>query len=294
MRDASRSVTCRSGFLSLLLLLSGLISAEGGVIYVDNRAGNNAFNGIAPKVTNGMNGPVKTIQRALEYARPGDKIILTNNKIPYQEMITLSGKRFCSAGRDKFTILGNGATVSGAIPVPRNGWRQLADGLWKVTPYRKGYFNLYLDGKAVPEYQSENEETVKPADIPAGQWAVYQGSIYYREVKNQQPPMEPFTLAGKSSGLSLLDVSGVHIADITFEHFRVDGINVHDRCQDIVLENVTCTGNGRCGLSVNGTSQVDVIDCKLINNRLEDLLVSEQGVANLKQTQLGKEVKLTP
>ncbi|QDT29334.1 hypothetical protein [Gimesia panareensis] len=295
MRYASRSVKFQIRFLCLLLcLFGGLSLAECGVIYVDNRAGNNAFNGIAAKTTNGMNGPVKTITRALEYARPGDKIVLINNNTPYQESLTLSGKRFCGLGREKFTILGNGATISGAVPVPNNGWRKLDGGLWKVTPYRKGYFNLYLEGKPVTEYQPAEGKTLQLTDIPVGQWAVHHGSIYYHEQKNQLPPMEPFSLAGKSVGLSLIDVTGVHISDVTFENFRVDGINVHDRCKDIILDKVTCTGNGRCGLSVNGTSQVEVLDSKLVKNRVEDLLITEQGVAELKQTELGKEVKLKP
>ncbi len=81
--------------------------------------------------------------------------------------------------------------------------------------------------------------------------------------------MEAFSLAGMSVGLSLVDVVGVQISDVTFENFRIDGINVHDRCKNIILENVTCTGNGRSGLAVNGTSQVEVIDSKLTDNRIE-------------------------
>lgn len=294
MQNIRARVKFRIGLLLLILLTGAHTSVESAVIYVDNRAGNNALNGFSPKITNGNNGPVKTIQRALEYAKPGDKIILTNNQIPYQETISLAGKRFCGIGREKFTILGNGATLSGAIPVPPKGWKNMGDGLWKVTPFRKGFYNLFLDGKPVSEYQPGKETPVSLKNIPAGKWAVFQGAIYYREQKNQQPFEQHFTLAGKSVGLSLVDVSGVHISDLIIENFRVDGINVHDRCKDITLENITSTGNGRCGLSVNGTSQVEVIDSKLLKNRVEDLLITEQGVAELKQTQLGKEVKLTP
>ncbi|MCA9016707.1 MAG: right-handed parallel beta-helix repeat-containing protein [Planctomycetaceae bacterium] len=294
MRNAVRFVKFKSGLLCLTLLLCGLQPAVARVIYVDNRAGNNALNGLSPKIVDGNNGPVKTIQRALDYAQQGDKIILINNKTPYYESISLSGKRFCGIGKEKFTILGNGATLNGTIKIPMNGWKQLANGLWKVTPYRKGYFNLYLDGKAVPEYQPEKEQSVKLDDIPAGNWAVHQGAIYYRGTKNQLPPTEPFSLAGKSVGLSLIDVDGVYISDLNIENFRVDGINIHDRCKNVTLEKVTCSGNGRSGLSVNGTSQVEVIDSKLINNRLDDLLVTEQGVADLKQTELSKKGAVTP
>ena len=295
MRNVLRFVDLQSGLLCFLFLVCLAHSAaECGVIYVDNRAGNNALNGIAPKIVSGKNGPVKTIKRALEYARPGDKIILINNEIPYHESIALSGKRFSGIGQEMFTILGNGATISGAIPVPQNGWKPLKEGLWKVTPFRKGYFNLYLDGKTLPEYRPETDQEVKLTDIPSGNWAVYKGAIYYRELKNQLPPSEAFSLAGMTVGLSLVDVEGVQISDVTFENFRIDGINVHDRCKNIILENVTSTGNGRCGLAVNGTSQVEVIDSKLIDNRIEDLLITEQGVANLKQTKLGKKANLSP
>ncbi|QDV52727.1 right-handed parallel beta-helix repeat-containing protein [Gimesia fumaroli] len=294
MRNEIRFVRFKSGLLCLLLLLCGFQPVDARVIYVDNRAGSNALNGFSPKIVDGNNGPVKTIKRALDYARRGDKIILINNKIPYHESISLSGKRFSGIGKEKFTILGNGATLDGSIKIPMNGWKQLGSDLWKVSPYRKGYFNLYRDGKILPEYKPEKGQPVNLDDLSEGKWAVYQGAIYYRSSKNQLPPAEPFSLAGKSVGISLIDVDGVSISDLKIENFRIDGINVHDRCKNVILENVTCSGNGRCGLSVNGTSQVEVIDSKLINNRAEDLLVTEQAIANLKQTKLSKKGTVTP
>lgn len=284
----------RTGTLCLIFLLSCISAVEARVLYVDNRAGSNALNGLSPKIVDGSNGPVKTIQRALDYARRGDKIVLINNKTPYYESISLTGTRFSGIEKEKFTILGNGATLDGSIKIPMNGWKQLDSDLWKVTPYRKGYFNLFLDGKLVPEFKPAKDQTLKPADIPAGQWAVHHGAILYRSTKNQLPPAETFSLAGNSVGLSLLDVEGVHITDLNIENFRIDGINVHDRCKDIILEKVTCTGNGRCGLSVNGTSQVEVLDSRLVNNRVDDLLVTEQASADLKKTELGKKATVAP
>ncbi len=294
MQNVVRFVELKSAILCLIVLFSELPMAECGVLYVDNRAGNNALNGIAPKITGGKNGPVKTIQRALDYAKPGDKIVLIKNDTPYYESLTLSGKRLSGIGKEKFSILGNGATISGAIPIPMNGWRKLPDRLWKVTPYRKGFFNLYLDGKSLPEHQPKKGQPVKLNEIPPGKWAVHQGTIYYRGLKNQLPPMESFSLAGKSVGLSLIDANDIYISDLTFENYRQDGINIHDRCKRIVLENVTCSGNGRSGLSVNGSSQVEVIDCQLINNRIDDLSVTEQGAADLKNTKLGKKASVLP
>ncbi|MFH1304649.1 MAG: right-handed parallel beta-helix repeat-containing protein [Planctomycetota bacterium] len=294
MRNTVRFVGLKSGLFCLTFLFCGLPLADCGVIYVDNRTGNNSLNGRSPKIEGGKNGPVKTIQRALDYARQGDKIILTRNETPYYESLTLAGRRFSGIGEEKFTILGNGAIISGAIIIPMNGWRDLENGLWKVTPFRKGYFNLYLDGKSLPEYQAAEGQPVNLDEIPSGKWAVHQGAIYYRGLKNQLPPTESFALAGKSVGLSLIDVEGVSISDVTFENFRQDGINIHDRCKDVVLEKVTCTGNGRCGLSVNGTSQIEVIDSKLINNRIDDLAVTEQGLADLKNTELSKKAAVSP
>jgi len=294
MRNAIRFVEFKSATLCLIFLFCELPLADCAVLYVDNRAGNNALNGIAPKIVGGKNGPVKTIQRALDYAKPGDKIILINNDTPYYETFTLSGRRMSGIGKEKFSILGNGATISGAIPIPMNGWRQTQNGLWKVTPFRKGFFNLYLNGKTLPEHKAEKGQPVKLDEIPSGKWAVYQGAIYYHGLKNQSPPVESFSLAGKSVGLSLIDVNDIYISDLTFENFRQDGINIHNRCKRIVLEKVTCSGNGRSGLSVNGTSEVEVIDSKLIDNRIDDLSVTELGAADLKNTILGKKASVLP
>lgn len=293
MRNTVRFVESKSVLLCLIVLFCQIERAECDEIYVDNRAGNNSLNGFSPKIVDGKNGPVKTIQRALDYAKQGDKIILINNETPYYESITLAGKRFSGLGKESFTIIGNGATISGAIKVPQNGWRKLNNGLWKVTPFRKGYFNLFLDGKSLPEYRPEKNQSVQLDQIPPGSWAVYQGAIYYKGLKNQLPPAESFSLAGNSVGLSLVDVDNVYITDLTFEKFRLDGINIHDRSKNVVLEKVTSKENGRAGLSVNGTSQVEVIDSKLINNRIEDLLITEQALANLTKTKLSKKVSVS-
>ncbi len=143
------------------------------MIYVDNRAGNNALNGIAPKIVSGKNGPVKTIKRALEYARPGDKIILINNDIPYHESFTLSGKRFSGIGQEMFTILGNGATISGAIPVPQ-GWLETSKGRTVEShSISKRIFQPVPGWKNPAGISSRNrQEPVKLTDIPAGNWAV--------------------------------------------------------------------------------------------------------------------------
>lgn len=293
MRNAVLFVESKSILLCLIILFSGSECADCGEIYVDNRAGNNSLNGIAPKITGGKNGPVKTIRRALEYVKPGDKIILIKNEAPYYESISLSGKRFSGLGQERFTIQGNGAIISGEIKIPVNGWQQLGNGLWKITPFRKGYFNLFRNGKSLPEYQPEDKQPVQVNLIPPGKWAVSRGAIYYRGIKNQLPPTEAFSLAGNSTGLTLIDVEGVYISGLTFEKFRLDGINIHDRSKNIILENVTCTENGRAGLAVNGTSQVEVIDSKLIKNRMEDLLITEQALVNLKKTELSKKVSIS-
>ena len=39
-------------------------------------------------------------------------------------------------------------------------------------------------------------------------------------------------------GLSLYKVEHVVIRDLTFQHFQVDGVNVHDLCANVVLDNV--------------------------------------------------------
>lgn len=89
----------------------------------------------------------------------------------------------------------------------------------------------------------------------------------------EPPSQRDFGIAFHDVGLTLYHVYNVRIVDLTLRHFRLDGVSAHSLCRNIVLENVTSTGNGRAGLFVGGTSGVEAVNCTLSGNRRHELLI---------------------
>ena len=90
----------------------------------------------------------------------------------------------------------------------------------------------------------------------------YRESITLQGARHSGGPFTPFVLDGSGAtleaslgqrvGVTLYDVRNVVIHNLQIEGFRQDGINAHDNVFDGLLVNVTCTRNGRAGLSTGG------------------------------------------
>ena len=265
-----------------LLVMGGVV--RGGTIYVDSRLGNDRYDGRAQAPEGDSSGPVQSLAAAARRAGAGDSIVLANRGTPYYGSLTLFGARHSGAGRLPFAIYGNGATLSGAKPIADGCWQHVQNDIWRITPLRKSHYQLVLDGTAVPSADCDAKSASLP-DIPEGSWCVWQAAIYFHAPAGVTPDTMSLSLADSQVGITLLDVDNVLIRDLTLKHYRLDGINAHDRCKNIVLENVTLEANGRSGLAVGGTSQVDVRDSHLQQNRAASVLITELGEANLENTQ---------
>lgn len=269
--------------LAWLLVLTGL--ARGATLYVDSRLGDDRNDGLTLSDEGSGNGPLQTLQRAIALAHQGDEIRLVNNGTPYYGGVTLFGDRHSGRPEGPFMIVGNGAVLSGAKPVPEQSWELVRDTIWRLVPWRKAYYQLLLEGKTVPEAVCPPDAKTLP-ELPVGQWCAWRGAIYYRTEVGGDPNRMPFALADDEVGLTLLDVHDVIIRDVTLRHFRLDGLNAHDRCRDILLDHVISTGNGRSGVTAAGTSQVYLLNSELTANRRHSLLISERGVADLEGCKL--------
>jgi hypothetical protein len=267
--------------LAWLLVMSGVV--RGGEIYVDNRLGNDRYDGRA-RAPEGDSGPVQSLGAAALRAGAGDSIVLVNRGTPYYGSLTLFGADHSGAGRILFTISGNGSTLSGAKPIAKGSWQHVTDDIWRVTPIHKAYYQVVLDGTAVPSADCDPKSKTLPA-IPSEKWCAWQGAIYYHAPAGVNPDTMSLSLADEQVGITLLDVENVVIRDLTLKHYRLDGINAHDRCKNIVLQNVTLEANGRAGLAVGGTSQVEVREAHIQQNRVASVLITELGEANLKNSQ---------
>lgn len=273
-------------FAAALILTLGALALRttaAGDLYVDNRDGDDIFDGRSQHEVNDRAGPVKTIRRALQRVRLGDTIHIANHGIPYYESLEIVGSRF-SGG---FHIEGNGAVVSGAKEAPFEAWKPLGNGVWKFIPRRKAYYQLVSGDRAVPEFAGAAGATSLPA-IPAGQWAAWHGAIYYHVLpaKPGAAADAPLSFAAEEVGITLLDVDDVVIHNLELRHFRLDGINVHDRCRNIVLDHVRLIENGRAGLAVGGSSLVGIKDSEISGNRVAQVLNAEVAQTEIISTKL--------
>lgn len=137
----------------------------------------------------------------------------------------------------------------------------------------------------MPEFPSPQDRSGLK-DLPPGEWTAFEGSIYYHAVAFQSPPGLPFSFAAENVGLTLYNVRQVVVRDLTFRHFRLDGVNAPDSCRDILLEGVRAVENGRAGLAVGGSSQMVMQGGELQNNRRENILVTGRATAQLDDTLL--------
>jgi hypothetical protein len=258
-----------------LMLAAALCGGErctASEIYVDNRVGSDTFDGETSEVTGLRFGPVKTIRRALQKARQGDTIIIANRGVPYYEQLSLNGRHHSGYGEARFTIVGNGAVVSGARLVPPTAWKAVARDLWRFSPHRKGHYQLILNDKPLPETIVAPGAKVRPK-IPAGNWAAWRGAIYYQAAPSESPAEHAMAFAEGDVGLTFAEVHDVTVIGLTFRHFRLDGISAHSQCRRVVLQNVGSIENGRAGLFVGETSRVEALKCKFTGNRLHNVLV---------------------
>lgn len=269
----------------LLLCARGLPAED---YYVHNIDGRDQNDGLSDEAVNASTGPLKTIRRAMELAGTGDTIHITNTGTPYYESLSFVGERLSGVESFPFTIVGNGATLSGLRGLPRQGWRRVNEDLWQVTFNRKGSYKLLRDGLPLTEYRPETTDGILDA-LPPGQWCAYRGSVYFRQDGLEEPSLQRFDYAADEVGITLYHVEHVRIVDLTVEHFRLDGINAQNMCKTITLENVVTRENGRAGVAVGGTSGVSMQQSKSEGNGRHSALITGKGSLNSSETEFDVE-----
>ena len=262
--------------LSVLIVLSGLPALHAEIIYVDNILGDDAYDGTSATPINPTSGPVRTFGRGLQLLKPGLRLNITNTGLPYFGSLELNGAKHSGTPLSPMFIDGNGAEINGAIPVPKTGWQQVGQSLWKFTPFRKGHYLLILDNKALPETVVPRDSLELP-DLAEHHWAAWQGAIYFKASTLEVPADLELWFATRSMGITLYDVHDIIVRDIKVRHFRIDGINAHDRCKNTVLERITAEENGRAGVVAAGSSKILLVKPTVNNNLRHSVLVLENA-----------------
>ena len=261
-------------------------------IFVDNLIGSDLFDGLLNRPVDSGSGPVHSLRRAMQVANYGDQIILTRPGEIYYDSLSLTGLRNSGSKNHPFTLIGNGAILSGQRAVPPAGWRQAGPDLWKLTLTRKGYNRLLRDGQPLPEGRFEGG--LNPLEsLAAGEWTAWKGSVYFR-ADGEAPALQSFSYSADQTGLSLYQVQNVRIVDLTFRDFRFDGLNAQNMCENVKLENVSCINNGRAGVAVSGSSHVEIVGGKIAGNGRSQVRISKPAGVELRDVSMEGEPTVVP
>lgn len=255
--------------LGLIWLNASLCAAAN--IYVDNLTGDDRRNGLEPKSFGVGNGPVRTITKALRLANKGDRIVLTNNPgNPYRESIAISGGFHSSIANFPFEIIGNGATLDGSLSLAEAEWEFVAGDTFRVRPPRGAHQRLFLNDQPAVYVPSIGDAR---AELKPLQWTLAGGQIYFCCEKTKIPAGYNLSCCGLQTGITIYQVDGVLVSDLTVRGFQLDGVNAADTARNTRLLGVVSTDNGRSGFTVGGASRVTLDQCTGTGNGNSQLRV---------------------
>lgn len=238
--------------------------AQARDIFVANLGGDDRFEGTHELPQPGV-GPVQTIARALALAAPGDRIVLARTGQPYHEGVSLSAAHHSGLARLPLVIDGRGAVLDGSRPVPRGAWRPHLAAVFSFQPPRKSAAQLFLQRRPLVRRPVVSAEGRLPELAPL-EWCLHEGAIYFHVPDGLLPENMELSYAALPVGITLYHVHDVLITDLTVQGFQLDGINAHDGVRDCRLAGVTLRGNGRSGLTVAGSSKLQVEACLIGDN----------------------------
>lgn len=271
-------------YVAAVLVVAVVAPLEARDLFVNNLGGDDRADGREP-TSSTEGGPVRTIGRALELARTGDRIHLANTGEPYRESITLSGADRSGFTINPLTIVGNGATLDGSRPVPARDWEHVRDQLFRFRPPRGSHPLLFIDGRPAPRQAVDPAQGRLPQLAP-GQWCAHDGYIYFVAENGKAPRDYALSYAALPVGITLYQVKNVVILDLVVQGFHTDGASAPDGARNVRLGGLILRGNGRAGLAVGGSSQLSADGCLIGDNGTAQVWLSGYGTLGLQNCEL--------
>lgn len=233
-------------------------------IYIDNQAGDDLFAGLRP-TSGAADGPVRTISQGLRRVKAGDRLVIANTGVAYNEAIALVGARHSGYPDAPFVVEGNGAVIDGRAPVPRYMWESAGDALFRFQPLRQAYGVLYL-GDRPAKFRSAATGDHRPPKLEPLEWTLADGYVWFRAAPTKLVDDYRLSYSAAGVGVTLYRVRDVVIRNLIVQGFQLDGLNAHDGVRDCRLINIISRGNGRSGAAVANSSVVMIEDCLLGDN----------------------------
>lgn len=260
-------------------------NADARDIFVNNLTGADYSDGRTPERVERFVGPLRSIGRALEICEKGDRIILAGTDEPYRECISLcTGRHSGTSELRPFTIVGNGAILDGTAAIPPEAWEQYRGNIWRFSPTKKTYQQVFLDGRPVP--RAPGGPILDDDAFPPLTYQRDYHYVYFCTEPLQSPVDYDLAASAMPAAITLYHVRNVRIEDLIVQGYRLDGINAHDGVYNCTLEGITARGNGRSGISIGGSSQVEVVDCLSGDNGTVQLRTEGRSRAELINTVL--------
>jgi hypothetical protein len=265
-------------FPSLGLVLLGFFlwpalsaqQAHGERIYVNNVLGQDGYDGSAVRPLNERQGPVATLSRALQLARAGDVIELAVTDRAYTGLY-VDRPGLGGTPRHPIVVEGKGAVIRGLKEVPHDAWILVAEGVYRLTTWRKAYYQLFCNGQPARRVEPRFPKDGKIPILAPLQWTALGGDIYFRVEDQKYIGDYRLEIPGEEFGISLYEVRHLVLRNLVVEGFRLDGVHVFGNSEGVTLENVTSRFHGRSGLAVGGASAVQATGCTFQGNYFADL-----------------------
>src|SRR5262249_37504354 len=147
--------------------------------------------------------------------------------------------------------------LMGAQRLAPEFWKRVGEGTYRYQPFRKGFYQLMVNGEPAPEVRVEPDATEPPRLEPL-QWCAFHGFVYFRVEPLRFIDQYEIEVPALEIGLGLYNARNVTVRNLDISMFRLDGINVSGNSRNIRLMNIRSSNNGRAGFTVTGTSQVEV------------------------------------
>ncbi len=242
----------------LLLFFFCAAPAFGADYFVDNVKGSDANDGRSRQQA------FQTIKQGVSALKPGDKLILAANAVPYAENLALKDR----SGQEgkPIEIDGGGATLSGETRIPAEKWRADGAGLYSaehpLKPFDLKRFYMIIDGKM--NRMGRNSKGGGSADLKTTgalaafewTWAEADKRLYVRLPQGKDPGSVRLAVPTSRchSGVELEGACRFFvIRNLTAMFFPNDGFNIHGQCTDIGFFNIRALCNGDDGISGHET-----------------------------------------
>lgn len=256
----------------------------GAEFFVNNRTGEDFYDGRAAEPGNAGSGPVRTIARALQLASGSDRITLAKTDAPYRESVCIFGSRHSGLAGQPLVIAGNEAVLDGSQPIPPRQWQSIGGSVFRFVPPAAGPQQLFLGGR--PAVRVPVGANGLMPQLEPRQWCYRDGAIFFKVEPTKLPDDYDLAYAALPTGITLYFVQHVAIVDLVVQGFRLDGIQAANSARDIYLAGVIARGNGRAGFAVGGASRVEIEACLSGANGAAQLITMPWSETQLRRCRL--------